>query len=87
MISRTLRAFSRAARRQERMELGLSLSNVRNFVTASLRRGAAPLGELGVVPGGGHERFPLLIAGPAGASSMSWKFTSTKRATFSARST
>ncbi len=33
MISRTLRAFSRAERRQETIEFGLSLSNVKKSIT------------------------------------------------------
>ena len=35
MVSRTERAFSRAARRQEKIELGLSASKVRNRITFS----------------------------------------------------
>ena len=35
MVSRTERAFSRAARRQEEIELGLLASKVRNWITLS----------------------------------------------------
>ena len=86
MISRTLRAFSRAARRQERIEFGLSSSNVRNWTTFSLvvvpirfwNSASSP-----VVTTSGHHCCP---ASP-GMSRLRFRLTAMKRATFSARST
>src|SRR5580704_2316912 len=86
IISRTLRAFSRAVVRQERTELEFWRSNVRKRMTFSLVAAAYALAKAAwspdVITSGSH-----CCTGSPGKSRFRFKLTEMKRATFSARST
>jgi len=80
-----VRALSRAARKQETIEFGLSGSKVRNLITFSrvgvAKREAKASSSPEMLTSGCH-----CSLNPLGRSSIICRLTSTKRATLSARS-